>query len=124
MTAGESLKGRRLLLVEDDFLIAYDFAESLRALGADVLGPVGNIDDALDLIAETPDIDGAVLDLNLGGEMSYPIADALAERSIPFVFTTGYDKANIAVRFAAVMRCEKPVQISQVVQAIIRQFQL
>ena len=122
MTAGESLKGRRLLLVEDDFLIAYDFAESLRLLGADVLGPVGNIDDALDLLAETLDIDGAVLDLNLGGEMSYPVADALAERSIPFVFTTGYDKAHIAARFAAVTRCEKPVEISQVVRAILKQF--
>ncbi len=121
MTVGENLKGRRLLVVEDDFLIGIDFAESLRELGADVLGPVGNVDDALDLLAETPNIDGAFLDLNLGGEMSYPIADALAERSIPFVFTTGYDKANIAAPFAAVTRCEKPVEISQVVQAIFKQ---
>ena len=121
MTVPVSLKGRQILVVEDDFLIGYDFAQALQRLGVLVLGPVGNIDDALDLLAETLDIDGAVLDLNLGGEMSYPIADALAERSIPFVFTTGYDKENIAGRFAAVTRCEKPVEISQVVQAIFKQ---
>ena len=118
MTVLSSLAGRRILVVEDDFLIGYDFAESLKGLGADVLGPVGNVDDALDLLAETMDVDGVVLDLNLGGEMSYPIADALAERSIPFVFTTGYDKAHIAERFSGVTRCEKPVEISMVMQAL------
>lgn len=118
MTVQESLSGRRILVVEDDFLIGHDFAQSLEELGATVLGPVGNIDDALDLVARTPDLHGAVLDLNLGGEMSYPIADALAERGIPFVFTTGYDKSNIATRFTSIPRCEKPVEVSKVVQAI------
>lgn len=116
-----SLDGRQILVVEDDFLIGQDFAQALEDLGATVVGPVGNLDDALDLLAETLDIDGAVLDLNLGGEMSYPIADALVKRGVRFVFTTGYDKANIAPRFSAVTRCEKPVEISKVVQALVHQ---
>ena len=119
MTFDDSLKGRRLLVVEDDYLIGKDFADALRELGADVIGPVGNVDDALDLLAETLDIDGVVLDLNLGGEMSYPIADALAERSIPFVFTTGYDSSKIAARFSEAPCCEKPVQLSDVVEALL-----
>lgn len=117
MTEKVSLQGRQILVVEDDFLIGFDFAESLKELGAKVIGPVGNVDDALDLLAETIGINGAVLDLNLGGEMSYPIADALAARGIPFVFTTGYDKANVAPRFSEVRRCGKPVLISDLVQA-------
>lgn len=120
MTVAGSLGGHRILVVEDDFLIGFDFAASLEGLGASVLGPVGSVDDALDLLEETHNIDGAVLDLNLGGELSYPVADALAERGIPYVFTTGYDKANIAVRFSEVTRCEKPVDISKVVQALLK----
>jgi CheY-like chemotaxis protein len=118
VTSTNSLAGRRVLVIEDDFLIGMDFATSLEALGASVVGPVGNIDDALDLITDATELDGAVLDLNLGGEMSYPVADALVERDIPFVFTTGYDKLNIAPRFSQVVRCEKPVEISKIARAL------
>ena len=120
MTVPVSLGGRHVLVVEDDFLIGHDLAAALEELGVYVLGPVGRVDDALDLLEETTDIDGAVLDINLGGELSYPLADALVERGIPFVFTTGYDKAAIAARFCEVPRCEKPVAISEVVQALLR----
>ena len=120
MTQTARFEGRRILVIEDDFVISLDFAERLKELGVDVIGPVGNIDDALDLVAETTVIDGAVLDLNLGGEMSYPVADALAERNIPFVFTTGYDQANIAGRFSGVTRCGKPVDLTNALQALFK----
>ena len=120
MTVSDSIEGRHILVVEDDFLIGHDFAAALGDLGVNVLGPVGSVDDALDLLEETTDIDWAVLDLNLGGELSYPIADALAERGLPFVFTTGYDKAALAARYSEVIRCEKPVVISEVVQALLK----
>ncbi len=119
MTVQDGLEGRQILVVEDDYLIGYDFAASLEGLGAKVLWPVGNVDDALDLLLETEGIDAAVLDLNLGGELSYPVADALAERGITFVFTTGYDKSMIAARFSEVMRFEKPVEVLKVVRALI-----
>ena len=120
MTLPDSLGRKHVLVVEDDFLIGHDFAAAFGELGINVLGLVGSVDDALDLLEETTDIDGAVLDLNLGGELSYPIAEALAERGIPFVFTTGYDKAAIAARYSEVTRCEKPVVISEVVQALLK----
>lgn len=115
-----TLADRRLLVVEDDFLIARDLAEAFQALGADVLGPVASVDDALDLLDDTDRIDGAVLDLNLQGEMSYPVADALLARGVPVAFTTGYDQSVIPPRYAGVPRCEKPVEAAGVVRALFR----
>jgi DNA-binding NtrC family response regulator len=120
MTVPSEVVGRRILVVEDDFLIGQDFADTLAGMGFAVLGPVGNIDDALHLLSDTSQIDGVVLDLNLGGEMSYPIADLLLKRGVPFVFTTGYDRTHIAERFSEVTRCEKPVNISRMVQALFK----
>ncbi|MBV9078291.1 MAG: response regulator, partial [Methylobacteriaceae bacterium] len=79
------------------------------AVGAEVVGPVANIPDALRLVASETHLDGAVLDINLQGEMAYPVADALIARGVPFVFATGYDRASVPDRYAHVTRCEKPV---------------
>ncbi len=118
MTGAGDLAGRRLLVVEDDFFLATDGAKDLAARGVQVVGPAGDIDDALDLIDETEHLDGAVLDLNLRGEMAYPVADALIARGVPFVFATGYDQAAIPSRYAGVKRCEKPVGAAQITRAL------
>lgn len=118
MSATPPLAGRRLLVVEDEFYLAEALAGDLAALGATVVGPVPSVDDALDLIEDTDRIDGAVLDLNLQGEYAYPVADALTERGVPFVFTTGYDASAIPGRYAAVARCEKPVDPGRVARAL------
>ena len=118
MTATDTLQGRRLLVVEDEYFLADDIVRGLKEKGAEVVGPVGTIDDALDLIDETERLDAAVLDLNLRGEMAYPVADALLERGIPFVFTTGYDGASIPPRYKAVTRCEKPVDAPKIARAL------
>jgi len=117
-TATTSLTGRRLLVVEDEFYLAEDLAKDLTARGATVIGPVPSVNDALDLIEDTEHIDGAVLYLNLQGEQAYPVADALIERGVPFVFTTGYDASAIPSRYASVPRCEKPVDPKRVAQAL------
>jgi len=116
--AATSLAGRRLLIVEDEFYLAQDLAQDLSARGATVIGPVPTVDDALDLIEDTDQIDGAMLDLNLQGELAYPVADALIARGVPFVFTTGYDASSIPSRYAAVARCEKPVDPNRVANAL------
>jgi CheY-like chemotaxis protein len=118
MTVSKGLKGRLLLVVEDEYMLALEMGASLEEFGAVVLGPVGDIDDALDLIDETPTIDGAVLDLNIRGEMSFPVADALLERGIPIVFATGYDKSHIPSRYAHITRCEKPIAPAYVAKAL------
>jgi CheY-like chemotaxis protein len=104
-----SLGGRRLLVVEDDYMIAADLASALQEYGAQVIGPAGSIENALDLLAADCTIDGAVLDINLRGKHAYPVADALRARGVPFIFTTGYDAWTIPDVYAGVPRVEKPV---------------
>jgi ActR/RegA family two-component response regulator len=105
----ERLHGMRLLIVEDEYLIAADLAVALEERGAMVLGPVGSIADALALIAAEDTLDAAVLDINLGRERAWPIADALRQRGVRFIFATGYDPWIIPEPYREVPRCEKPV---------------
>ena len=110
--------GRCLLLIEDEFFIAYDTAVSLQSKGAYVIGPVATIEEAMQTLNAASHIDGALLDLNLQGNMSYPVADALLKRGVPFVFTTGYDQGSIPTRYSSVKRCEKPLDLAKVAEAL------
>ena len=112
------LTGRRILVVEDDFYIAEDMACQLEAGGAKVIGPVANVAAAFGLIEQAEPIDGAVVDVNLQGVMSWPIADALFRRGVPFVFATGYDRAFIPERYAGVSCCEKPCNFHMIGKAL------
>ena len=116
--AERTLRDCRILLVEDEYLLAMALQDKLQDLHAVVLGPVSSLEDALALIRSDMSIDGAVLDINLGGTMAYPAADLLLERNIPFVFTTGYDKSTIPDRFGTILRLHKPFDVSRIVQAI------
>src|SRR4051812_14785228 len=103
-------KGRRFLVVEDDYLIATYVATCLERLGLQVVGPASSVAEALALLENEGDrIDGAVLDINLGHERVYPVAEALRNSKTPFVFTTGYDAAAVPESYAEVPRCQKPV---------------
>lgn len=116
--AEPSLRGRRILVVEDEYMLADELRTELSDAGAQVLGPVGSLGDAIALIEAEPHIDGAVLDVNLHGEQAYPAADLLVGRGIPFVFATGYDAAAMPDRFAHVVRCEKPVSMAKIAWGI------
>jgi CheY-like chemotaxis protein len=118
MNGPETLQGRRVLLVEDDYFIARDIVSALENEGAVVVGLVACIEDALDLIGHTQALDGVILDVNLRGELAYPVADVLIERGIPLVFMTGYDKASIPARYSEVTRCEKPVALADIARAL------
>ena len=118
MAPSPSFAGRHVLVVEDDFFIAEDLTLSLEAVGATVLGPVATVPEALDLIAGAERLDGAVLDINLQGEMAFPVADALKARAISFVFATGYDPSIVPARFAGVLTCEKPFNADRVARAM------
>lgn len=83
------LTGRRILAVEDEMLILMNIETALEDFGCSAICSAGNVAEALALIAKQS-FDAAILDVNLGGEKSYPIADALALRGVPFVFSTGY----------------------------------
>jgi CheY-like chemotaxis protein len=89
MEQGTELSGLKILVVEDELLIALDLEDLLTGLGCSVVGPAFNLKQGMRLI-ESETFDGAILDINLGGETVFPLADALADRSIPFVYVTGY----------------------------------
>lgn len=116
----DGLNRRRILLVEDEYFLADELATELTDRGATVLGPVSNVKAALALIGDEPQLDGAVLDVNLGGEPVYSVADQLIERGVPVVFTTGYDAAALPERYMHVPRCEKPVSIVRITSALSR----
>ena len=105
--AGTPLAGRSVLVVEDEFLLADEMRTLIERLGGEVLGPVSSPDAALGLLrARAPDL--ALLDVNLGGDRVYPVAEALRESGIPFAFMTGYDRRLIDARFRNVPHLEKP----------------
>ncbi len=90
-----ALKDQRVLIVEDEALVAMELAQVLSDAGAQIIGPAGSIEEALQLVARQT-IDRAVLDINLGGRMVTPVAQALARRAIPFVYLTGYQDAGVS----------------------------
>ena len=94
-------------------MIADEIARGLASRGAIVVGPAPSVDKALSLIAAEPDLDGAILDLNLGGEKSWPVAAALEARRVPFLFATGYSAADIPQQWQHVRCAEKPLEISR-----------
>jgi CheY-like chemotaxis protein len=114
-----NLGGLAILAVEDEVLIADELTQALQQFGARVLGPVGYLHEALVVLENADGLDGAVLDLNLHGEPVYPLADALTERGVPYVFLTGYAaSAAIPARYNDVPRYEKPVEFGFVAQAL------
>jgi DNA-binding response OmpR family regulator len=112
--ADGSCEGRRILVVEDEYFIADEMARVLVKAGIDVLGPVGSVEDAARMLADETGIDGAILDVNLRGQLIFPVADTLTERGIPFAFATGYDESVLPDRFAGVPRMEKPFKANAI----------
>lgn len=116
-TNASLLSGYRVLVTEDEYFLADDIARSLRSCGAKILGPVSDLESA-SRILNFEIIDAAVLDINLKGQIVFPIARALRARNVPFVFTTGYDRRSIDAEFQDVLVWEKPFDLLAMVQAL------
>jgi CheY-like chemotaxis protein len=101
--------GNRLLLVEDEALTGMMMSDMLTELGFHVIGPFGRVADAMAAVGRE-DFHAAVLDVNLDGEMVYPVADAVVARGVPFVFVTGYGAEGVDRRFAQVLVLQKPIE--------------
>jgi CheY-like chemotaxis protein len=101
-----SLEGLRLLVVEDEALVAMMLEEMLAELGCVVVEIAGSL--ALGLAMVDHKLDGAILDVNLGGDKVFPVAAKLSERGVPFIFSTGYGAAGIAREFSHVPVLAKP----------------
>lgn len=111
--------GRRVLVVEDEMMVAWLLEDMLAELGCAVVGPAARVDKALAMIGAEA-IDVAVLDVNLNGEMSYPIADALAERGVPFIFVTGYDKDRMLDGYQSFPVLQKPFHRAELTDTLAR----
>ncbi|HTJ18770.1 MAG TPA: hypothetical protein VL494_18435 [Steroidobacteraceae bacterium] len=113
-----ALRGRSIFIVEDDCVTAMDLAETLSAAGAQIVGPAGTIANALELLSRRPQLDIALLDIEVEGAFVFDVADELVKRAVPIVFTTGYERHEIPARFHAARHCEKPVGIAAIAHAL------
>jgi CheY-like chemotaxis protein len=112
------LQGLRILVVEDLLLLADVISEGLAGYGCEVVGPAGRLDRGLALAREAI-FDCAVLDINLLGESSFPIAEVLVRRGTPFVFVTGYGTdASLPAAFRHAPRLAKPFFIQDLVALV------
>jgi CheY-like chemotaxis protein len=113
-TANPSLQ---VLVVEDESLVAMMIEDMLTDLGHEVVATSGRMPDASKLASDAS-ADLAILDVNLNGEETYPLADSLAAREIPFIFATGYGSSGIKAEWSGVPVLQKPFQSTELARAI------
>jgi len=111
------LSSKKALVVEDEFLVAMMIVDMLVDLGCEVVGTATTLKAAVEKSSALA-LDFAVLDVNLNGELSYPAADVLAKRRIPFLFATGYSSKGLANLYQSVPRLQKPFDIRALEKAI------
>jgi CheY-like chemotaxis protein len=113
---------KRVLLVEDEPLVSMMLADMLSAFGHKVDGPYSRFSDAI-LAAKTGNLQAGILDVNLGGEKTYAVADILTNRKIPFAFVTGYGPDSIVSAFSHAPVLQKPIEAAKLhalLQQIVR----
>jgi CheY-like chemotaxis protein len=113
------LAGRRIMVVEDEALVSMLIEDLLSDMGCEPLGPLTRVSDAIEFVRDTShQIDAALLDVNLAGERSNAVAEALAARDIAFVLCTGYDDAGIDDRWQDRPLLRKPFVGHQLEKAL------
>lgn len=115
-----TLSGRRILVVEDELMIAMLIDDLLRDAGCEVVGPMPRLAPALQAAGSEAGLDGALLDINLAGELVSPVADRLAERGVPFVFLTGYGWHMLPERFHSRPLVTKPCRQDLLLTALAK----
>lgn len=114
-----SLQGLRVLVVEDEMLVSMLLEDMLTDCGCEVVGPAADVDAALDL-ATSAQIDAAILDLNLGGRRSFPVAEALRDRGVPYAFASGYGESGLNEEHRNTPVLQKPFRQADLELALIR----
>jgi CheY-like chemotaxis protein len=111
-------KGARILLVEDDAMICLLLEDMLLELGCEIIGPACDITRAAALARHHSGIDAAILDVNLAGQLVFPVADILAERGVPFVFATGMGAEGLPPVWQGHQTVQKPMTMAQLAAAL------
>ncbi len=107
MASSPELAGRRVLVIEDESAVSMMLEDNLEEIGCDIAGIAFRFDDALEK-AKSLEFDVAIVDINLAGRMTFPIAESLAARGASFVFSTGYGTQTLPARFSTTPVLEKP----------------
>ena len=122
MLAPRLLEGLKVLVVEDNLLLAEVTKILLEDSGCQVVGPAGWLERGLELARAEP-LDGAILDINLHGDMSFAIAEVLCARGVPFVFVTGYeDRSIVPLAYRSAPRLDKPVADERLIEVMVASF--
>ena len=109
--------GPRVLVVEDEAMVAMMLEDMLVELGCEIVGPASSLKAGLALVA-AGGLDAAVLDVNLAGEKAFPIADALAKHGIPFVYATGYGRAGLRSEDEPRLVVQKPYTLPDLARSL------
>jgi CheY-like chemotaxis protein len=117
--AAAGLAGRRIFVVEDEFLIRMLLEDMLADLGYEIADVAGRLDEASEL-AKTVECDLAILDVNLDGHDVYPVADLLAKRGVPFIFVTGYGGRGLPENYRSHLVLQKPFQLDDLKKMLAR----
>jgi len=115
--ADTTLTGLRVLVVEDEMLVAMLLEDMLSDFGCSIVGPAPTIGEALPLAMEA-EIDAAVLDLNLGGQPIFPVADALRARGVPYIFASGYGDSGLSDAHRGAPMLQKPFRQADLEKAL------
>lgn len=115
--ADTDLQGLRFLVVEDEALLARDVFRRLTAKGASVSGPVASVAEALALVGDQ--LDGALLDISLDGELVYPVATMLRSKKVPFAFVSGFDRPDVPVDLRNTPVFAKPVDWATIAGSLV-----
>lgn len=115
-----TLEGRRILVVEDESLVAMLLETILEDMGCTPVGPISNVDEALSVLADTTDLDAALLDVNVAGQQVFPVADALKARGVPFVFSTGYGEGGLPDEWRGQTTIQKPFTEATIQDALTK----
>jgi CheY-like chemotaxis protein len=108
----------RILIVEDSMLVAMEAEALLLECGCTIVGPAATVARGLAAVRET-ELDGALLDINLGDERVWPVAELLEQRQVPFLLTTGYDISEVPPRFRECPLLSKPLTRQRVQRGLV-----
>ena len=118
MDGSEPLQGRRVLVVEDEMMIAMLVEDMLGELGCTVVGPAHALEPALSLASSEAEIDAALLDINLAGQPVFAIADALRAKGVPMIFSTGYGESGLREIDRGAPVLQKPFRAAELAAAL------
>lgn len=114
------LSARRVLLVEDEALVAMLLETILEDMGCIPVGPAATVEDGLAMVADPAPLDGALLDVNIAGRQVFPIAEALKARGVPFVFSTGYGAGGLPDEWRGHATVQKPFTEAAIRNALMQ----